>query len=191
VSPPPTSPRPRVADPGDAAAVIAWTGSLRAVVVHVLPQGSDTLDVALRDRVAADLFRRRIAGVDLEVRSPRYVPIAVALRVRLLPGYDRRSIRARLEAELGAGVLPDGRTGLFHRDGYAFGQSLYLSPIISHTVGVAGVASVEALRFQRWDEIPGSPAPSVAIGETEIARVSGDVARPERGLVDLEIEEAR
>jgi predicted phage baseplate assembly protein len=176
----------------DAAATLAWTGSGTTVVVHVLPQRSDVLDDDLRVPVMEDLSRRRLAGTELDVQPPRYVPVEVALRVGLAPGYAAAPVSKALEAALGAGTLADGRKGFFHRDGLGFGQTLQLAPVIACAAAVPGVAFVRALRFRRWD---GGPAPeepdtTIALREAEIARLRGDLERPGRGLVWLELQEA-
>jgi hypothetical protein len=177
----------------DAAATLAWTGAVRTAVVYVLPEGSDALDDGLRDQVRAYLFARRVAGTDLEVRAPRYVPVAVGLSVGVAPGYDPRALRKTLERELGAGILDDGRKGLFHRDGYGFGQSIYPAPILARAAAVPGVASVSVVELARWDGAGGSASPDapVAVGPLEVARVRGDLVRPQKGLVQISIEGER
>jgi hypothetical protein len=175
---------------GDAAATFAWTGSRTAAVVHVLPQRSYTLDEALRSRVRAHLSARRLAGMDVEIRPPRYVPISLILRVGLVPGYDRSVVRKALEAALGAGTLADGRPGLFHPDGLRFGQPVYRGAILEQAAEVPGVAHVD-VDLRRWDEDGSSDGRGISIGPTEVACLQGDLDRPGGGLVQVNIEGAQ
>jgi Baseplate J-like protein len=183
----------RVPGVRDAAATFTWTGSANAAVVHVLPERSDALDGMLEAQVSAYLFARRLAGTDLLVRPPRYVPVAVSLRVGLAPGYDAWAIRKVLDAELGDGTLADGRRGLFHRDGFGFGQPVYLAPVLARAAAVPGVAFVDAVAFRRWSDVAGGAAPAtqIPIGPVEIARVRRDLTDPNAGLVTLSFEGGR
>ena len=68
------------------------------------------------------------------------------------PGLHPQRRREAARAELSARELPGGRRGLFHPDLLTFGQTVYLAPIVARVMDVAGVLSVEPVRFQRWRE---------------------------------------
>ena len=105
----------------------------------------------VRDRAArASSSRYRMAGYDLEVDGPHFVPLEVGLlvcvRAGLLPraragGRARRPLERRARA--------DGTLGFFHPDRFTFGEPVYLSAIVAAAQDVQGVQSVTPLVFQR------------------------------------------
>ena len=64
----------------------------------------------------------RMAGHDLEVDGPRYVPLEVELDVCVLPDHFRGDVKAALLEVLSNRNLPDGRKGVFHPDNFTFGS---------------------------------------------------------------------
>jgi hypothetical protein len=159
-----------------AAARIGWTGSFAVAVVYVLPEARDALDGALRERVRAYVFARRLAGVAVEVRPARGVGVRVALRVGVQRGYDARAVWSTVERELGTGNLADGRKGLFHRDAFGLGQPVYLASILARAAAVAGVASVAGDRLARegdeGDAPRGPPPSAIGVEDVEVARLA-------------------
>ena len=115
-----------------------------------------------------------MAGYDLEVDSPRYVPLDIALHVCVKPDYFRGEVLRAVQAELGSGVLPDGRLAVFHPDNFSFGQAVYLSRIVAAAQAVEGVEAVSALKFQR----KAAPDAGVARERRDPDRPAGD--RPAR-----------
>ncbi len=77
--------------------------------------------------------------------------------------------------------------GFFHSDRWTFGQPVYLSAIYKAAMDVAGVASVEVTRFQRWGEAPGQELENgrLTVGTLEIVRLDNDPNFPEHGRLDI------
>src|SRR5262249_61697455 len=73
------------------------------------------------------LTRFRLAGYDVELRPPRFVPLDVELEVCAAPGHFRTDVANAVRIALSAQVLPDGTRGFFHPDNFTFGEPLYLS----------------------------------------------------------------
>jgi hypothetical protein len=176
----------------DAAVDLTWAGSRRTAIVYALPDGAVDLDEPLRASVHAFLSARRLGGVDMEIRGPRYVPLAIAIAVGLVPGYSRARVVSDVASELGTGELEGGRSGLFHGGSFGFGQPVYLGPIVARAAAVPGVAWVEARSLRRFGEPDAGELESarLGIGPFEIARVEGDPGRPELGLVTITVEQA-
>ena len=114
-------------------------------LVHRLRRGRTARRRQSHARSAArpsstDLERYRLAGQDLELDSPQYVSLEIALTVcvdpELLP--ERRRSR-RCCRSWATGSLPNGQKGLFYPDNFTFGQTVYLSPIYAAARSVAGV----------------------------------------------------
>jgi predicted phage baseplate assembly protein len=175
------------------AAVGRWNGSWHEIHIAVDPSGTEEPSAALLALVRAEAQRYRRIGHDVVVTPPRYVPLLVKLVVCVRPGVIRGHVRAALLAALGSGDLPGGGHGLFHPDNLAFGDAVRLSRVLAAAQAVPGVASVEAVRFERLHGGTGekSVAPVVAIGPTEIARLDNDPARPDNGRLELDLRGGR
>lgn len=176
-----------------AVARYAWTGSWRTVRVVVDPEGTTTLDDALRADVAAHLEAVRLIGEDLELRAPRYVPIELRLVVCARPDQWREDLRFVLEQEFSDGYTADGRLGFFHADAWTFGQALHRSAIAGRMHQVAGVAHGVSITMKRFDApTPGLPGTEVLeMGFDEVVLCANDPDHLERGLVRIEVQGGR
>jgi hypothetical protein len=152
--------------------------------------GGRPVDAGFEEELRAHLERFRLAGHDLEVDGPRYVPLEIEMLVCVLPEYFRSDVKATLLTVFGNGTLPDGRRGLFHPDNFTFGQPVYLSRLYEAAQAVEGVDRVDILRFRRQG-VPDDAA--LAAGELtlhrlEIARLDNDPNFPENGVLRLIME---
>lgn len=171
-----------------AAAEFRWTGSRILVRVALDPLHTDDLDPDISAAVAARLEPVRRIGHDIEVVGASYVPLYVALTVSVASGYQRGHIRAALEAELGSATTLDGRLGFFHPDALTFGDPVSQSGIVARALAVTGVRNVAVIRLERlFAPTPDDVPRSLAFGRLEIARLDGDLARPDRGVLSLDI----
>ena len=172
-----------------AAATFRWTGSWHTVFITV-----DRFDgLPLTNEFEAQLRREiepyRMAGHDLEIDSPQYVPLEIEMFVCVKPDYFRSDVEAALLDIFSNRVLPDGSKGLFQPDFFTFGQTVYLSPLYAAAQAVAGVASVDITVFQRQ----GLPATSgltsgfLTMDRLEIAQLENDLNFAEHGLFTLKL----
>ncbi|MGH7467346.1 MAG: putative baseplate assembly protein [Longimicrobiales bacterium] len=164
-----------------------WTGSWRTMVVTVDPEGSDVLQTELRRSVQQRLDRFRMAGQDVKVRRPRYVPLEIALTVCVAADHIKADVERALVTRLGSARLPDGTAGLFHPDNFTFGQPIWLSQVYAAVRSVAGVTSVTVTTFRRQD-VTGTVdllAGRIRLGPLELPRLANDPNFPERGLLRL------
>ena len=131
-----------------------------------------------------------MAGHDLEIDGPRFVPLEIELRVCVLPDYFRSDVKQALLARFTRGVRPDGQPGVFHPDQFSFGQPVYLSRIIAAAQETPGVRFVEPLVFQRQGDPQSNALDSgiLPLGRLEIARLDNDPSFPERGVLTLTME---
>lgn len=170
-----------------AAARFRWTGSWYTAFVSVDRLGREGADARFATSVRRHLERFRMAGYDLAVRAPRYVPLDVALHICVRPDHFRAKVSQAVERALSASVLPDGTLGAFHPDNLSFGEDVYLSRIIAAAQAVEGVDSVRAERFQRLAD----PSPTsletgvIPIGNFEIAQLANAPNFRERGRLRL------
>ncbi|MCU1348793.1 MAG: uncharacterized protein JWO56_1823, partial [Acidobacteria bacterium] len=129
----------------------------------------------------------RMAGVDVEIDGPRFVPLELELLVCVKSDYFRADVERAVLDVLGSRTLSDGTLGLFHADRFTFGQPVYLSAIYAAVHGVTGVQSVEIRKFQRQGvaSTDAFTTGAIAIDRLEIARLDNDPSFPERGVIRL------
>jgi hypothetical protein len=136
------------------------------------------------------LDRYRIAGYDVEINGPIFVPLEIQLRVCVKPGYFRSDVKQALLNAFSNRDLPAGTRGFFHPDNFSFGQPVYLSQIYRTAMQVAGVASVQANKFQRWDKAANRELENavLTVGTLEVVRLDNDRNFPENGKMELVME---
>jgi hypothetical protein len=170
-----------------AAASFRWTGSWHTVFVTADRLGGAAVEAPFEAKMRRHLERFRMAGYDLEVDGPRYVPLDVILHLCVKPAYFRSDVVAAVREVLSSRLLPDGRRGIFHADSFSFGEPVYLSRIVAAAQAVEGVDSVRVDRFQRLvDPRPESIETGVIpIGRLEVAQLENDPGFRERGVLQL------
>jgi predicted phage baseplate assembly protein len=167
-----------------AAATFRWTGSWYTVFLTVDRLGGLDVDAAFETSVRDHIERYRMAGHDVEVDGPRFVPLEIEMHVCADPDYFRSDVKAALMEVFSTRTLPDGRQGAFHPDNFTFGQSVYLSKLYAAAQAVTGVASVQIKTFQRQD-VPSDVAlkkGEFELGRLEIARLDNDPNYPKHGV---------
>jgi hypothetical protein len=173
-----------------AAATFRWTGSWYTVFLTVDRKGGGEVDAVYEQTIRDHVERYRMAGYDLEVNSPSYVPLLLEMTVCVKPDYFRADVRAALMRVFSRGWLDDGRPALFHPDNFTFGQAVYLSALYEAAQVIQGVGSVVINTFQRL-RAPPDPKPIddgvLTVGRLEIARLDNDPNFPERGVLKLSI----
>ncbi len=177
----------RYPDVQRAQATLRWNGSWHTVYVTVDRAGGRAVDEDFRAGLLDFLEPFRLAGHDLEVNGPSYVPLDVALVVCVKRGYFQADVKRALLDALGSRSLPGGRRGFFHPDAFTFGQPVYLSRLITAALQVDGVETVEALRFQRWGKTANQELQNgvIELGALEVARLDNDRNFPENGQLSL------
>ena len=123
-----------------AVATRRWTGSWYTMFITVDRRGAEGIDAEFEDELRAFIERYRLAGHDVEIDAPVFVPLDIELHVCARPGYFAADVEQRLLDVFSAGRLPGGETGFFHPDRFTFGQPVYLSAVIAAAMAVPGVA---------------------------------------------------
>jgi hypothetical protein len=173
----------RRSDVQRAAATFRWTGSWHTVFVTADRVGGAKVDAEFEGGLRRHLERFRMAGYDLEVDAPHFVPLDVSLHICVKPGYFRSAVIAAVRDALSSVLLPDGRLGAFHPDNFTFGQAVYASRVVAAAQSVEGVESVRLDRFQQLVD----PDPStqengvVPVGRLEVAQLDNDPNFRDRG----------
>jgi hypothetical protein len=180
-----------------AAATLRWTGSWHTMFVTVDRRGGLDVDGDFETELRAFLERYRLAGQDLEVDGPRYIPLDIAFTVCVKPGYFRSQVKRALLDTFSRFDFADGRQGFFHPDRFTFGQSLYLSQMVAAAMQVPGVRWVDTEdvlpklnRFKRWGQMPNGErlAGVIRCDRLEILRLDNDPNAPENGKLEFLME---
>lgn len=179
----------RRSDVQKAAAQLRWTGSWYTAFVTVDRRGGLPVDARFEDELRGYLGRYRMAGVDLEITPPTFVPLDIELEICVKPGHFRADVKAALLEAFSSGSLPGGRRGFFHQDNFTFGQPLFLSRLYAAALAVQGVDTVTAVRFQRYARPAENELEQSVLGvsDFEILRLDNDPNFPENGVIDFSV----
>lgn len=174
-----------------AAATFRWTGSWYTVFITIDRKGGLRVktDEKFRQEIENYLEQFRVAGYDLEINDPVPAPLDILLMVCVKPGYFRSDVKETLLKVFSRYDLPGGGLGFFHPDNFTFGQPVYLSRIYQTALEVAGVASVEAIRFQRLGKLANKELENGAVvpASLEIIELDNDPSIPENGRINFEM----
>ena len=132
-----------------------------------------------------------MAGWDIEIENPHYVPLEIEMEVHVGRSHFRGDVEEELLAVLGNRLLPDGQRGLFHPDNLTFGQPVYLSQLYAQAHEVEGVQYLDIKKFRRCDKPGVVAAEKIEIGRLEIARMDNDPNAPEHGTLVLRMKGGR
>jgi hypothetical protein len=172
-----------------AAATFRWTGSWRTVFVTADPFANKDEDAPFDPPLPAFLEPYRMAGHDLDLDAPRYVPLEVDMQVCARREYFRADVKRALLDVFSSRILADGTKGVFHPDNFTFGQPLYLSRLYAAAYAVKGVESAKISLFQRLGTPDAKPLADgrLDFARLEIARLDNDPSLPERGVFRLNV----
>ncbi|HEY0250365.1 MAG TPA: putative baseplate assembly protein, partial [Kofleriaceae bacterium] len=165
-----------------AVAMRRWTGSWYTVYLTVERKYDRPLDDEFRDEIEAFVEQYRLAGEDLEIEPPSYVPLAITLVACCAPGYFRDAVLQALQRAFAAYFSPDR---------FAFGEPVYLSQLIAVAMAVPGVDWVDptdpAFVFRRANDVASDEIARgyIAMDRLEIAQCDNDRSEPEHGQIDF------
>jgi hypothetical protein len=170
-----------------AAAKFYWTGSWYTVYIIIDRKDGKQIDSAFKDSIKKHLEQYRMAGYDLEIRAPRFVPLSIVINVCVKEGYFKSNVKASLLQAFSSYDLGDGKKGFFHPDNFTFGQPVYLSAIYKTAMEIQGVASIEIKEFKRWAKNAGTEIHDGLLqpAELEIIRLDNDSSLPENGKINF------
>jgi len=167
-----------------------WTGSWLTVTLTVDPLGTEGLTADLEQQLAEYLNTRRLAGYDIQISGPIYVPVDLGLQVSVTAGSQQSDVEQMLLQILSSGTLPDGSNGFFHPDNFTFGDNLYVSKIYAAAMSVPGVQSVTITRLTRSHSAQAVQETALnlaqgflSVGTDEVIRLDNDRNFPENGTL--------
>lgn len=168
----------------NAVAIFRWTGSWRTVFIAVDLEGNQPLTADVKTTLLAYLDQYRMAGHDLEVIEPTYVPLNVEIDICVAPHVHKADVVRRINALFQAGIMADGSPAIFNPDRMTFSQKVYLSPIYALAQSVDGVEAIRVSKFERLgtNSNAGLNDGFLAFGKSEIPRLDNDPNFPDRGI---------
>jgi len=133
------------------------------------------------------LNKFRLAGYDLEINSPQYVPLDIELNICVKSNSYPGEIKKTLIQLFSTNALDNGKIGFFHPDNFTFGQPLYLSKIYQTVMKIEGVESVFATKFQRIGRPDNLDLERgiIEVHSSEIVRLDSDLNIPENGKIEF------
>lgn len=170
-----------------AVANFRWTGSWHTVFITIDPLGNTEVTPELEARVRSHITRYKLAGYDIEIDPPVYVPLEVEINVCAARNHFRAHVKTAVLEALSNRVFPDGQKGFFHPDNFTFGQSLYISRLYEALEQVPGVDSAEVIVFKRHAKSENLELTQgfISMGRVEIVRLDNDPSFPENGVLHL------
>lgn len=178
-----------------AVATMRWTGSWYTVYITVDREGGREVDVWFKKELSGFMERFRMAGHDIEIDAPRFVPLDIAFTVCVAPGFLRSAVKQALLETFGSTDLPDGQRGFFHPDNFTFGQPVYLSHLVAAAMQVPGVLWIDtsekpAHRFKCWGQPSWGELEEgmITFDRLEIMRLDNDPNAPENGRIEFFVE---
>ena len=174
----------------DAFARLRWTGSWYTVFIAAEPTTGGNLSPALQKELKKTENQYRLAGQDIQIQSPQYVSLEIALDVCVDPNYFQSDVQKALVQVLGCGLLPNGQKAMFFPGNFVLGQTVYLSPIYTAVRTVAGVTSVQATVFQPQgvNTTAYLSAGELPLGAFQVARMENDPSFPNHGQLTLNMQ---
>jgi hypothetical protein len=174
-----------------------WTGSWYTMFVSVDLAGGQTVGGTLATEIGDYIAPYQLAGYDLQVEPPTFVPLEIAFTVCVAPGYLQSSVEQALYRAFGTGILPNGQNAFFNPGNFTFGKTLYLSQIVAAAMSVPGVqwvntndTGLQQSVFQRWGRAAAGElqAGEIDFSPLEIAQLSNNPNQPENGIITFFME---
>lgn len=171
-----------------AAVFFRWTGSWYTVFVIVDRVGGLEADEDFKKGVAGFLDKYRLAGYDLEVVTPVYVPLEIEMTVCTDEYHYNSKVENKLREVFSNQDLLGGGKGFFHPDNLSFGEPVFLSRIYEFAMTVDGVGSVTLTKFRpRGRDTDEIDIGWIEVGDFEIARLDNDPNFPEHGTIKFDV----
>lgn len=174
-------------DVQDATATVRWTGSWRTIFLTIDRLGGRSVDDDFEQEIRSHLERYRMAGQDVEIDGPQFVPLEIEMTVCVQPNYYRSDVKEELLRVFSNRTQLSGELGVFHPDNFSFGQPVYLSKLYAAAQKVEGVRFVTIKKFRRLGSSSGQAldAGVLKLARLEVARLDNDPNFAERGVFRL------
>ncbi|MBK7465785.1 MAG: hypothetical protein IPJ43_02630 [Saprospiraceae bacterium] len=172
-----------------AAAHFRWTGSWNTAFVAV--DFKDNTPDKLREKTNLNnlLNTYRLAGLDLEIDEPVYVPLTIEMEVCISENSNKSDVYAMLKNRFSSKIQANGKINFFHADNFSFGDTLYLSNIYKTAQTVPGVNSINITKFHKLSDPLRNQhnidAGKIEFGKREIAKLDNNPNFRDKGMISF------
>jgi hypothetical protein len=172
----------------EARGTLRWTGSWYTAFVSVDPAA--TFTAALASDTTRRLNLLRMMGTDLAAEGAVLVGLDIEMEICVAANHFQGDVFAALMKLFITGNQCSGQAGLLNPANFAFGQTVYASPLIAAAQAVEGVLSATLTVFKRMDNpsLDGAAQGFLTMGRLEIARCDNDPNRLDHGIFVLHMD---
>lgn len=172
-----------------AVATFRWTGSWHTVFITIDPVGTNEVSSQLRSSIKDWVTRYALAGYDIEIDQPIFVPLEIEADLCIEPDHFKGDVELELNDALSNRSLAGGRQGFFHPDKFTFGQALFLSQLYAAIESVEGIESASFRVFKRYGRDPEGELEKghISVHRLEVIRLDNDPSFPENGVLRLNL----
>jgi hypothetical protein len=171
-----------------AVARLQWTGSWHTAYIYVQRRNGNKVDDAFKQELCRFMNRYRLAGYDIEIHAPHYVPVHITLDVTVGPGHHASTVEQALWYAFSSQRLSETSVGFFHPSRFTFAQPVYRSQVIRAALAVPGANRIQVLRFGRGQEDSQVYQDKIPIQTLEIAQCRNDPRDPSSGTIKFIME---
>jgi predicted phage baseplate assembly protein len=167
---------------------LRWTGSWYTAFVSVDPVQAVTS--TLIQSTTQRLQVLRMMGTDLAVEGAVIVGLAIQMRICVAPDHFVGDVYTALMKVFISGDQCNGPSGLLNAANFAFGATVYASPLLAAAQAVPGVAAASLALFTRMDDpsVDGVAQGYLTLGRLELARCDNDPNHLDHGTFELLME---
>jgi hypothetical protein len=172
----------------EARGTLRWTGSWYTAFVSIDPV------TTLTDQLVSDATRRlnmlRMMGTDVAVEGAVLVGLRIELAICVEPEHFQRDVYQALMQIFISGDQCDGSMGLLNPSRFAFGETVYASPLVAAAQAVDGVRSATMTVFTRMDQpwVDGVAQGFITMGRLDIPRCDNDPDHLDHGIFTLHMD---
>jgi len=168
-------------------AAFRWTGSWHTVFITIDPSSGRDLPPDLEARIRSHINRYRLAGYDIEIDPPIYIPLEIEINICVARDHFRAHVKEAVLEALSNQTFPNGGRGFFHPDNFTFGQPVYISRLYKALEQITGVDSAEVVLFKRLGKAENHELDKgyIPMGRLEIACLDNAPNFPENGVLRL------
>ena len=174
-----------------ARSTLRWTGSWYTAFASIEPAAALTPQLIAGTSTELDMLR--MMGTDVAVEGAVIVGLQIEMEICVDPEHFRGDVYQALLMVFVTGDQFDGTPGLLNPASFAFGQTVYASPLIAAAQAVEGVAAATLTVFTRMDSpwVDGVAQGYITMGRLDIPRCDNDPDRLDHGTFTLHMDRGK
>lgn len=172
----------------EARGTLRWTGSWYSAFVSIDPVA--TVTTALVKETTNSLNLLRMMGTDLSTEPAIIVGLRIEMAICVDPAHFQADVYGTLQKVFVSGNRCNGSSGLLNAANFAFGETVYASPLVAAAQAVDGVISASLSVFTRMNNSAGDGVSQgyLTMGRLEIPRCDNDPNHLDHGIFVLHMD---